>query len=47
MFWADQSGLEVVRDRLVEFEKRTGDAFWHPAALLSRLADQRKGFLDG
>jgi 3-hydroxyacyl-CoA dehydrogenase len=46
MFWADQIGLEVIRDRLLEFGKRTGDDFWRPAPRLSRLADQGKGFLD-
>ncbi len=46
MFWADQQGLKALRDRLVELETRTGDAFWRPAPLLSRLADQGKGFLD-
>ena len=46
MFWADQIGLKVLRDRLLEFGKRTGDDFWRPAPRLSRLADQNKGFLD-
>jgi 3-hydroxyacyl-CoA dehydrogenase len=46
MFWADQIGLRSVRDRMLEFQKATGDAFWAPAALLNRLADAGKGFLD-
>ena len=46
MFWADQTGLKAVRDRMLQFQKATGDAFWAPAPLLSRLADQGKGFLD-
>jgi 3-hydroxyacyl-CoA dehydrogenase len=46
MFWADQIGLKAVRDRMLQFQKATGDAFWTPAPLLSRLADQGKGFLD-
>jgi 3-hydroxyacyl-CoA dehydrogenase len=46
MFWADQIGLKAVRDRMLQFQKATGDAFWAPAPLLSRLADQGKGFLD-
>jgi 3-hydroxyacyl-CoA dehydrogenase len=46
MFWADQTGLKAVRDRMLQFQKATGDAFWTPAPLLSRLADQGKGFLD-
>jgi hypothetical protein len=31
---------------MLQFQKATGDAFWTPAPLLSRLADQGKGFLD-
>src|SRR5687767_7633820 len=46
MFWADQIGVKAVRDRMLQFQKATGDAFWTPAPLLSRLADQGKGFLD-
>jgi 3-hydroxyacyl-CoA dehydrogenase len=46
MFWADQIGLPAVRDRMLEFQKATGDAFWTPAPLLARLATQGKGFLD-
>jgi 3-hydroxyacyl-CoA dehydrogenase len=46
MFWADQIGLKAVRERMLQFQKATGDAFWTPAPLLSRLADQGKGFLD-
>jgi len=44
MFWADQIGLKAVRDKMVEFQKATGDAFWTPAPLLKRLADEGKGF---
>jgi 3-hydroxyacyl-CoA dehydrogenase len=44
MFWADQIGLRALRDRMLEFQKATGDAFWTPAPLLSRLADEGKGF---
>jgi 3-hydroxyacyl-CoA dehydrogenase len=46
MFWADQIGLKAVRDRMLQFQKASGDPFWTPAPLLSRLADQGKGFLD-
>src|SRR5256884_4328416 len=46
MFWADQNGLKALRDKMLEFQKATGDAFWTPAPLLARLADQGKGFLD-
>ena len=45
MFWADQIGLKAIRDRMLEFQRQTGDAFWAPAPLLARLADQGKGFL--
>ena len=44
MFWADQIGLAKLRDRLLEFQKATGDAFWTPAPLLNRLADAGKTF---
>jgi 3-hydroxyacyl-CoA dehydrogenase len=47
MFWADQTGLKVVRDRLLELERRSGDERWRPAPLLLRLAEQGKGFLEG
>jgi 3-hydroxyacyl-CoA dehydrogenase len=43
MFWADSLGLKVVRDRILEFQRRHGD-IWKPAALLDRLADEGKGF---
>jgi len=46
MFWADSIGLKALRDKLLEFQKKTGDAFWTPAPLLNRLADAGKGFLD-
>src|SRR5258708_10494511 len=45
MFWADSIGLQALRDRLLEFKKQSGDAFWPPAPLLNRLADAGKGFL--
>jgi 3-hydroxyacyl-CoA dehydrogenase len=46
MFWADSIGLKALRDTMLAFQKKTGDAFWTPAPLLSRLADAGKGFLD-
>ena len=46
MFWADQIGLRPLRDRMLHFQKATGDPFWTPAPLLNRLADAGKGFLD-
>jgi 3-hydroxyacyl-CoA dehydrogenase len=47
MFWADQGGLKALRDRMLEFRRSTGDAFWEPAPLLNRLADEGKGFTAG
>jgi 3-hydroxyacyl-CoA dehydrogenase len=47
MFWADSIGLGALRDRMLQFQRQTGDAFWTPAALLNRLADQGKGFVSG
>jgi 3-hydroxyacyl-CoA dehydrogenase len=47
MFWADAVGLRALRDRMLEFQKQTGDAFWAPAPLLSRLADAGRGFTQG
>jgi 3-hydroxyacyl-CoA dehydrogenase len=44
MFWADSIGLRALRDRLLEFKKESGDAFWTPAPLLDRLATEGKGF---
>ena len=46
MFWADSIGLEALRDTMLGFQRKTGDAFWTPALLLNRLADAGKGFLD-
>jgi 3-hydroxyacyl-CoA dehydrogenase len=45
MFWADSIGLKALRDRMLGFQRQHGD-FWKPAALLNKLADQGKGFLD-
>ncbi len=45
MFWADQVGLKAIKTRMLETQRRHGDV-WQPAALLSRLADAGKGFLD-
>ena len=44
MFWADQIGLRALRDTMLNFQKASGDAFWTPAPLLNRLADEGKGF---
>jgi 3-hydroxyacyl-CoA dehydrogenase len=45
MFWADSIGLRALRDRLLDFKKQSGDAFWTPAPLLDRLANEGKGFI--
>jgi 3-hydroxyacyl-CoA dehydrogenase len=45
MFWADSVGLREIRDRMLEFGRRTGSDFWRPAALLDRLASEGRGFL--
>ncbi len=44
MFWADQIGLKNVRDTLLRFKQQSGDAFWTPAPLLDRLANEGKSF---
>jgi 3-hydroxyacyl-CoA dehydrogenase len=44
MFWADRVGLQTLRDRMLEFKRATGDAFWTPAPLLERLVAEGKGF---
>jgi 3-hydroxyacyl-CoA dehydrogenase len=46
MFWADSIGLRALRDRMLEFGRRTGSDFWKPAPLLDRLADAGRGFLE-
>jgi 3-hydroxyacyl-CoA dehydrogenase len=45
MFWADTVGLKVIRDKILEWQRKHGD-HWKPAALLNRLADAGKGFRD-
>ena len=45
MYYADQVGLAVVRDRLAEFAKRSGDAALEPAPLLAERAAAGKGFI--
>src|SRR5437773_2046566 len=43
MFWADAIGLKALRDKLLEFQKKTGDAVWTSAPLLNRPAGAGKG----
>jgi 3-hydroxyacyl-CoA dehydrogenase len=45
MFWADMVGLKAIRDRMLEWQRTQGDV-WKPAAWLSTLVDEGKGFLD-
>jgi 3-hydroxyacyl-CoA dehydrogenase len=45
MFWADTVGLKAIRDRMLEWQRAHGE-HWKPSALLSRLADEGKGFRD-
>jgi 3-hydroxyacyl-CoA dehydrogenase len=44
MHYADSVGLARIRDRLAEFERRTGDESLRPAPLLEKLAAVGKGF---
>lgn len=46
MYYADQVGLGRIRDRLNFYAERSGKETLRPAALLSRLADEGKGFAD-
>jgi 3-hydroxyacyl-CoA dehydrogenase len=43
MFWADQVGLQTIRDRMNEWRKTQGEE-WTPAPLLDRLASEGKTF---
>ena len=44
MFWADQVGLKVILDRMLEWQRQQGDV-WKPAALLTQLVADGKGFV--
>ena len=44
MHYADQVGLENIRDALLKFSERGGTRWWKPAPLLERLANEGKGF---
>ena len=45
MFWADQIGLKPrCATGCWSSRRGSGDAFWTPAPLLDRLADEGKGF---
>jgi 3-hydroxyacyl-CoA dehydrogenase len=45
MYYADQLGLGHVRDRLAHYAEHSGDESLRPAALISRLAAEGRGFL--
>ena len=44
MYYADQLGLGHLRDRLTLYAKRSGDESLRPAALISRLTAEDRGF---
>ncbi len=44
MYYADRIGLAHLRDRLSFYAERSGDASLRPAALISRLAAEGRGF---
>jgi 3-hydroxyacyl-CoA dehydrogenase len=44
MYYADRIGLAQLRDRLILYAERSGDASLRPAALISRLAAEDRGF---
>jgi 3-hydroxyacyl-CoA dehydrogenase len=44
MYYADQLGLGHVRDRLMHYAEHTADESLRPAALISRLAAEGRGF---
>ncbi len=44
MYYADQLGLAHLRDRLSLYAEQSGDETLRPAALINRLAAERRGF---
>ncbi len=44
MFWADQVGVDTIRDTVRRFHDTLGGDQWQPAALLERLADEGSTF---
>jgi 3-hydroxyacyl-CoA dehydrogenase len=44
MYYADRLGLAHLRDRLSLYAEQSGDETLRPAALISRLAAERRGF---
>ena len=45
MYHADRIGLAVIRDRLADYARRSGDATLQPAPLLAERAAAGKGFI--
>ncbi len=46
MFWADMEGLDKIVERLEYWHGKTGKDVFKPAALLVKLASEKKGFAD-
>ena len=46
MHYADSVGLDVVYERVREFEQRFGSMYWEPPAILLELAESRGKFAD-
>jgi 3-hydroxyacyl-CoA dehydrogenase len=44
MYYADQLGLAHIRDRLIFYAERSGDATLQPAVRIQRLAAEGRGF---
>jgi hypothetical protein len=44
MYYAGMAGLRTIRDRLLEFYREFRHPSLQPAGLLSRLADEGRGF---
>jgi 3-hydroxyacyl-CoA dehydrogenase len=44
MFWADEVGLDKIRDAIARYGKSVGAEYWTPAPLLERLASEGAGF---
>jgi hypothetical protein len=44
MYYADQLGLAHIRDQLTLYAEKSGDVTLRPAARISRLAAEGRGF---
>ncbi|MEX0617329.1 MAG: 3-hydroxyacyl-CoA dehydrogenase NAD-binding domain-containing protein [Pseudohongiellaceae bacterium] len=45
MWYADQTGLKKIHDRICQFRDQYGEVYWKPAAVLQQLAEQDKTFV--